>query len=222
MNPPHPSDQAAALAAALAHPGVSTRLQAAMTAGMRPAPDFLEPLVQRCGVEPDFYVRDMLTWALTQLGAEVTVPALLTQAHSPVAQARAQALHTLSKIRDARGWEAITRERLADTDEEVARTAWRAAVTLAPEPERAALAERLVCQLGRGGREVQQSLSRCLLDLADVAQQPLRRASTDSDPQVRGHALATEALIRDPESGFEAAVAQAERLEALRFLQGAG
>ncbi|WP_396229723.1 HEAT repeat domain-containing protein, partial [Frankia sp. CpI1-P] len=42
----------------------STRLQATLAVGTNPDPDLLEALMERCAVEPDFFVRDMLTWAL--------------------------------------------------------------------------------------------------------------------------------------------------------------
>ena len=40
----------------------SARLQAALTAGSSPAPGYVEVLIERCAIEPDFFVRDMLTW----------------------------------------------------------------------------------------------------------------------------------------------------------------
>ncbi len=67
------------LAAALRAPESSTRLKAAMAAGTSPHPDYLEPLVERCAVEPDFFVRDMLTWALTRLEPGATVDRLLVE-----------------------------------------------------------------------------------------------------------------------------------------------
>ncbi|WP_308221483.1 HEAT repeat domain-containing protein [Microbacterium kunmingense] len=57
---------AAALRAALETPDASHRLQAALSAGTRPDPEFIDVLVARCAVEPDFFVRDMLTWALVR------------------------------------------------------------------------------------------------------------------------------------------------------------
>lgn len=85
-------------------------------------------LLSRCAVEPDFFVRDMLTWALIRFPSDITVPRLVAELQSDVAQARSQALHTLSKIKDRRTFEAITPSLLADRDDDVARSAWRAAV----------------------------------------------------------------------------------------------
>ncbi|SEE93749.1 HEAT repeat domain-containing protein [Jiangella alba] len=207
--------QSAGLVEALAHPRASVRLRAALAAGSRPDADQVGTLVERCGVEADFYVRDMLTWALTRHPASVTVPRLVEELGSDVAQGRSQALHTLSKIGDGRAWRAITRSLLSDTDEEVARSAWRAAVVLVPDGERGALAARLATQLGRGGRDLQLSLSRALIALGDAAPPVLAAASRNTAPEVRAHAIATERLWHDPDTGFEAAIDEAKRVVAL-------
>jgi hypothetical protein len=160
-------------------------------------------------------VREVLTWALTRHPASITVPALVDELRSDRAQARSQALHTLSKIGDRRAWPAITRALLVDADDEVARCAWRAAVALVPEDGRAELAGTLASQLGRGGRETQLSLSRALVALDGAVEPVLRAAAAASDPRVRRHALATERLLRDPDAGFELAVEEAGRVVAL-------
>ncbi|GAA4545864.1 HEAT repeat domain-containing protein [Amycolatopsis samaneae] len=193
----------------------STRLQAALAAGTRADPGFAEELVARCAIEPDFFVRDMLTWALTRLPAAVTVPRLRAELTSEHAQARSQALHTLSKIGDGDVWPAITRSLLRDADDEVARSAWRAAVILVPAGERAALATELAGQLGRGDRTVRRSLSRALVALGEVTEAALRHGLASTDPAVRTHAHATLRLLRDPESGFDAAVDEVNRIAAL-------
>ncbi len=40
----------------------SVRLQTALAVGTTPDSRFIEKLIERCAIEPDFYVRDMLTW----------------------------------------------------------------------------------------------------------------------------------------------------------------
>ncbi|MFJ7770105.1 HEAT repeat domain-containing protein [Streptomyces sp. NPDC097107] len=193
----------------------SVRLRAALGVGTAPDPRFVGKLVERCAVEPEFYVRDMLTWALTRHPSSATLPALLHEVRSECAQARSQALHTLSKIGDRQAWPAITRALLSDADDEVARSAWRAAVVLVPEGEEPRLAAALAAQLGRGERETQLSLSRALIALGEVIVPPLRAARTDPDPLVRGHAIATERLLRNPEAGFESAIEEAKRIVVL-------
>nr|WP_239130259.1 HEAT repeat domain-containing protein [Planobispora takensis] len=193
----------------------SVRLRAAMALGTAPDPRFVGKLVERCAIEPEFYVRDMLTWALTRHPASMTIPELLGELRSERAQARSQALHTLSKIGDRRAWPAITRALLSDAEDEVARSAWRAAVVLVPEGEEHGLAAVLSGQFGRGGRETQLSLSRALVALGEVVVPTLRAATTDPDPRVRAHAIATERLLRDPDAGFEFAIEEAKRVVAL-------
>ncbi|MFF0733097.1 HEAT repeat domain-containing protein [Streptomyces chartreusis] len=193
----------------------SVRLRAALAVGSAPEAGFVGKLVERCAVESDFFVRDMLTWALTRHPVSVTLPELLREVGSERAQARSQALHTLSKIGDRRGWPAISRALLADADDEVARSAWRAAVVLVPEGEESELASVLATQLGRGERETQLSLSRALVALGEAVEPALRAAAAAPDPRVRTHALATERLLRDPDAGFEFAIEEAKRAVAL-------
>ncbi|GGW65299.1 HEAT repeat domain-containing protein [Streptomyces xantholiticus] len=193
----------------------SVRLRAALAVGTTPDPYFVDKLIERCAIEPEFFVRDMLTWALTRHPVSMTLPGLLREVRSERAQARSQALHTLSKIGDRQAWPAITRTLLSDADDEVARSAWRAAVVLVPEGEESALATVLATQLGRGERETQLSLSQALVALGEVMVPALYAATTASDPRVRAHALATQQLLRDPDAGFELAIGEAKRVVAL-------
>lgn len=201
----------------------SVRLRAALVIGTAPEPRFVDKLIERCAIEPEFFVRDMLTWALARHPLSVTLPRLLREVRSERAQARSQALHTLSKIGDRQAWPAITRAVLCDADDEVARSAWRAAVVLVPDGEESGLAAVLVTQLGRGERETQLSLSRALVALGeDVVLPALRAATTAADRRVRTHALATERLLRDPDAGFEFAIEEAKRVVALGGSSPAG
>ena len=193
----------------------SVRLRTALAVGTAPDQRFVDKLIERCAIEPDFYVRDMLTWALTRHPASVTIPGLLREVRSERAQARSQALHTLSKIGDRRAWPAITEALLSDADDEVARSAWRAAVVLVPEGAEPELAAVLSTQLGRGERETRLSLSRALIALGEMIVPKLRAAMTDPDPRVRAHAIATERLLRDPDAGFELATEEAKRVSVL-------
>lgn len=203
------------LEAALSTADSSARLRAAMQAGTHPSPDHLEVLIARCAVEPDFYVRDTLTWALTRHDTTVTVDRLLVELRSAVPQARSQALHTLSKIGDQRAWPAITTALVQDPDDEVARAAWRTAAGLVPVDRRAALARTLATQFGRGGREVQLSLSRAFVVLGDAAADVVEQAGRSTHENVQRHALATAHLLHHPDDGFEAGVAEAQRIMAL-------
>jgi HEAT repeat protein len=199
----------------------SVRLQAALAIGSRADPAFVETLVERCAVEPDFFVRDMLSWALTRLPPEITLPRIRQELGSGRGRARSQALHTLSKIGDKSTWAWITRDMLRDPDDEVARTAWRVAVLLVPEDAKKDLVDELVPQLGRGDRGVRLSLSRALADLGDVIKPALEKAAESPDPAVAAHARATELLRQNPETAFDAAVEEAKRVVTLGPARGA-
>lgn len=204
------------LVRALADPADSVRLRAAMQAGMSPAVEYVGPLVERCAVEPDFYVRDMLTWALIQHDHRQVIAGVLPQLDSPVAQARAQALHTLSKVGDASVWPAITPALLEDPADDVARTAWRAAAVLVPASSRPWLAERLSTQWGRGSREVRLSLSQALCALGEDALRVIARAIASDSDEVRLHALATKRILDNPDLAFDTALEEAKRVHTLR------
>ncbi|KXO91333.1 HEAT repeat domain-containing protein [Tsukamurella pseudospumae] len=201
----------------LDHTNPSIRLRAALDAGSAADPAIAPALVARCAVEPDFFVRDMLTWALTRMPAATTAPLLRAELTSPIAQARSQALHSLSKIGGA---EAATARPavlglIADADDEVARAAWRTVVALAGGTEdRRSAALALARQLGRGDAETRRSLSRAILGLGDegVAALESPPAATDA---VREHIADTIRLLEDPDSGFAGSVHEAQRVAAL-------
>lgn len=199
------------LAAYLRRSDGSARLQAALTAGSSRDPALVDVLVQRCGVDPDFFVRDMLTWALTRLPADVTVPRLTEELASPFPQARSQALHTLSKIRDPRARPFITDALLHDEEDEVARAAWRAAVVLVPAGEEVALAADLATELGHRNRECWRSLTRALVDLGEDSRAPLDRAAASGTFTARVHAVATLLILDGLQRDFRAAVEEAQR-----------
>ncbi|WUT01144.1 HEAT repeat domain-containing protein [Streptomyces sp. NBC_00708] len=199
----------------LEHGDASVRLRTAMAVGSAPDARFVDRLVERCATEPDFSVREMLTWALTRHPQALTVPRLVEELRSERPQARGQALHTLSKTGDGRAWPAITLALLTDADDEVARTAWRAAVVLVPDDEAPGLAAVLAGQLGRGERDMRLSLSRALIALGAAAGPALDAAMAHAEPRIREHALATEELRRNPDAGFESAVEEAKRRVAL-------
>lgn len=216
VNSTHRNSQDTRLLDALGAEDSATRLKAAMAAGTSPDPGLVDALVERCAVEPDFFVRDMLTWALTRLPSEVMVHRVIAELRSERPQARSQALHTLSKVGDGNTWPAITRSLLHDADDEVARSAWRASVILVPDDEKKGLAMELTTQLGRGDRNVQRSLSRALVALGDVIEPALQTGLASKDPTVQAHARATEQLLQDPDAGFDSVIDEAKRLVALQ------
>ncbi|SMX82802.1 hypothetical protein BSP239C_01532 [Brevibacterium sp. 239c] len=215
-----PSPKTESVVAALSSSNPQQRLQAALSVGTTAERSHLGALVQRCRYEPDFFVRDMLTWAITRMPAEEAVPALIVELSSDVPQAQSQALHTLSKIGDPRSWSAMSPENIGDkliahSDTEVARSAWRAAVALVPGDDRETLALSLVTQLGRGDMDTQKSLSRAIVSLGEDLVSVLDERLQAEEETVQTHALATRDMFTDPDAGFAHALSEAKRVVAL-------
>jgi len=191
----------------------STRLQAALTAGTTPDPTFITILMRHVAAESDFFVRDMITWALTRHDHDQVVPHLVAALSSPVAQAQSQALHTLSKLGDPTTWQAITTDHLVADDDEIARTAWRTVAGLVPPEQQLNLASILATQFGRGDHDVQRSLSAAFVTLGDPVSSVIEQAQHSDDARVRIHATATLLLMANPEAAFETLLDQAQRVE---------
>jgi HEAT repeat protein len=206
------------LRAALAQSDASGRLQAALAAGTRPHDDYIVELVARCAVETDFFVRDMLTWALTRHDPARAVAALLPEVGSEIPQARSQALHTLSKIGDPAAFAVITPAVLRDRHPEVARAAWRTASGLVPDDAHESLAEELATQFGRGDHDTQRSLSRAFAAIGFRAEAVVERAAASPYDVVSAHARATAIVMDDPDTEFAEAVVEARRVVAQRAL----
>lgn len=190
----------------------SVRLKTAMACGTEPHPDYLEPLVERCGTEPDFFVREMLTWAIVRLPREITVSRVIKELDSAHAQARSQALHTLSKIHVPEAWDTVFPRLVADSDNEVARAAWRVAVDIVPQDEVKQLAQALIEQLGRGEIDVKKSLARAFVVLetrSPDASAWIEAAIPSLDREQKAQAMATLTLIEDPQASFEGVLSSA-------------
>jgi HEAT repeat protein len=169
----------------LASADQSIRLKAALAAGTYPQPGFVEILISQCRHEPDFFVRDTLSWALMRQDRVVVMEKLIPELTSPVAQARSQAVHTLSKIGDKNNYPLISKELLFDQEDSVASTAWRAASVLVPEEEKSALVAVLVTQLGRGDSDTQFALTRFLCAIGDAILEPLQEAAKSENDVIR-------------------------------------
>lgn len=184
-------------------PDQSVRLKAALAAGTYPEPDFIEVLVSQCATEPDFFVRDTLSWALMRNDIPQVVKRLETELQSANTQAKSQAIHTLSKIGDKNNYTLITDDMLFDADDFVASTAWRAASVLVPEDEKPSLVAKLITQLGRGDSDTQFGLTRFLCALGECIVEPLTQAAESSDDAVSNQAKFT--ILRFKEMQLECA-----------------
>ena len=179
----------------------SVRLKAALAAGTYPESGYIQVLIQQCAIEPDFFVRDTLSWALMRHDRETVVESLIPELQSPIPQARSQALHTLSKIGDKANYSLITNEHFFDEDDFVASTAWRVASVLVPEDQKSELVKILLTQLGRGDGDTQFGLTRFLCTIGEPIVNPLEDAAKSENENVRVHAEIT--LIRFKELQLE-------------------
>jgi hypothetical protein len=146
-------------------------------------------------------VRDTLSWALLRNDVPKVVERLKPELNSENAQAKSQALHTLTKIGDKQFYSLITDEHLLDTNDKVAVTAWRAASVLAPASEIPSLTRILVNQLGRGDSDVQFDLTRFLCALGKAIIEPLTEAAKSPKEEISLHASFT--LMRYQEMDLE-------------------
>ena len=191
------------LQALLASPDQSVRLKAALAAGTYPEVEFIEVLISQCAIEPDFFVRDTLSWALMRNDISKVVKRLETELESTNNQAKSQAIHTLSKIGDKSNYPLITDEMLFDPDDFMAATAWRVASVLVPEDEKPNLVQKLITQLGRGDSDTQFGLTRFLCALGECIVEPLTQASKSEDETISNQAKFT--LMRFSEMQLESA-----------------
>ncbi len=178
-------------------PDQSVRLKAALDAGTFPKDEFIEVLISQCAIEPDFFVRDTLSWALMRNDVAKVVKRLETELHSPNPQAKSQAIHTLSKIGDKANYQLITDEMLFDSEDFIASTAWRAASVLVPEADKPTLVQKLITQLGRGDSDLQFGLTRFLCALGDCIVEPLSQASNSTDESISNQAKFTLLRFRE-------------------------
>lgn len=194
----------ATLESMLASADQSVRLKAALAAGTYPQLGFVEILISQCRHEPDFFVRDTLSWALMRQDREAVMEKLIPELTSPVAQARSQAVHTLSKIGDKKNYPLISNELLLDQEDPVASTAWRAASVLVPEEEKSGLVAVLVTQLGRGDSDTQFALTRFLCAIGDAILEPLQEAAKSENEVIRVQAEITLMRYQEMKLEFEA------------------
>ena len=189
------------LRALLDSPDQSVRLKAALAAGTYPEDEFIEVLISQCAIEPDFFVRDTLSWALMRNDISKVVERLETELESTNNQAKSQAIHTLSKIGDKANYRLITDAMLFDSDDFMAATAWRVASVLVPEDQKRNLVQKLITQLGRGDSDTQFGLTRFLCALGECIVEPLTEASKSTDETISNQAKFT--LMRFSEMQLE-------------------
>ncbi|MDO5740316.1 MAG: HEAT repeat domain-containing protein [Ornithinimicrobium sp.] len=176
---------------AVTHPDPDVRQEAAMRLGTLADATVAGELVQRLVDEPDFFVRETLTWVIVAQ-QEATVPHLV-EALAGQHPSRAQVLHALSKIGDPGLVEHIV-PLAGDPDPAVTAKAWWAL-------GRIALGETapvLMAHLGTGDPEQRQALTSALEQFGAPAVPALAAHLSDPSPAVRRHAAEALSAIGDP------------------------
>ena len=139
------------------------RLHAVMALGQLANVAALPALLARLGAEPDFFVRDNVSWALLRIGDAAVLPliAMLDDTNHVV---RYHAAHSLSKLGDARAVKALIIT-LDDTDAHVVQKAIYALGSIRDARALSALTSRL----GNGSREAQSALHDALVAFGATA-----------------------------------------------------
>lgn len=201
-----------------ADPGV--RLRSAVDLGEGRHEDAAAAIVERFGLEHDFAVREMLTWAALRL-RDAALPHLDEALDSARWLARLQAVHTLSKLGNPDAAARLV-PLIDDPVDAVAARAYGAAAQ-AGDPR---VVPALVAQLSRGNSDHRNSLTVALGVFGTWAAPALAGALRESDrTDVRRHAAdtlghlgspgadqATPALadaLRDPDEGVRIAALNA-------------
>lgn len=184
-----------------ADPGV--RLRAALDLGELAAESAAAHIVARFGWEPEFQVREALTWAALRM-PRASIPHVIASLHSPRWLARLQAVHTLSKLgrpQDA----ALLVPLVGDPVDSVAARAYGAAAHTG-NPE---VIPALVGALSRGRAEHRASLTLALAAFGSGAVPALVEALGAGAGPVRRHAADVLGYLGSPAA--DAAVAALER-----------
>lgn len=140
----------------LHHPDKNVRIAAALEIGKRADAAALPALLTRLGDEPDFFVRESVTWAVVRIGHTAVLPLIALLERGDDA-AKFNAAHTLSKLADARAVPAL----LAALDDSSPALVQKAIYALGRIGDMRAL-PALLARVGIGARETRTSTNEAL------------------------------------------------------------
>lgn len=179
----------------LKHPHEGTRQRAALALGPLVRPELAGRLAAHLWSEPDFFVRETLTWLLTRIPRQALAEALgaLCDERS---QVRHDAVHLIGKIADPSAVSAVL-PLTADADDAVAAKA-RFVLTRLGDPS---AIPALTAYLGRGDDAQRTALTRDLASFGEAALPHLHHALGHGAPRVREHAEWVLEVIREQQDG---------------------
>ena len=169
------------------------RLRSAVELGRRQAAEAASALVERLGLEREFFIRETLTWAVLRIAGDA-MPYLDQALSSSRWLARMQALHVLSKMGRYEDADRLIPLIGDEVDAVAARAYWAAGQTHNPS-----VVPALVGQLSRGDSELRNSLTVALAEFGEAAVPALVDAlRSGPSADVRRHAADTLSLMSSP------------------------
>ncbi|KZX21054.1 HEAT repeat domain-containing protein [Rathayibacter tanaceti] len=189
----HSGDQVARLLAGLADRDRDVRQASALALGERADRAAVGAVLAQLWEEPDFFVRDTLTWAASRVGREAVPLVREALAADRRPAVRTQAMHVLSKIADPATMDDIL-PLIDDGAPEVAAKA-RWALSRLGDPRAVPV---LLRQLGTGDAEAQNALTDVVASFRAAAVPGLIDALAHADPAARRHAAEVVGHIGSP------------------------
>ncbi|WP_445337256.1 HEAT repeat domain-containing protein [Clavibacter sp. CFBP 8614] len=193
--PTEPTTAPAALVAALADPDRDVRQEAALALGERADEATLGAVLERLWAEPDFFVRETLTWAVARVGAPAIPGVRQALGADRSSGVRTQALHVLSKIAHPSTVDDLV-PLIDDADEAVAAKARWALARIGD----ARAVPLVAAHLGAADAEARNALTDVLAAFGSAAVPTLVVALGDARSVVRAQAAEALGRIGSPDA----------------------
>jgi len=193
--PTDPATAPTALVAALADPDRDVRQEAALALGERADAATLDAVLEQLWAEPDFFVRETLTWAVARVGAPAIPGVRQALAADRSSEVRTQALHVLSKIADPSTVDDLV-PLIDDADEAVAAKARWALARIGDERA----VPFVAAHLGAADAEARNALTDVLAAFGSAAVPALVAGLLDERPVVRAQAAEALGRIGSPDA----------------------
>ena len=190
----------------LDHPDKDVRQQTALSLGHQPRAELSADIARALWQEPDFFVRETLTWVLIQTPGPA-VEAARRILHDADSATRLQALHVLSKVADPTTVDTVS-DYIDDANPAVAEKA-RYALARIGDPR---VIPQLVDRLGDADLATRDAMTKTLTEFGEQAVPALVAALQAPEPVVRAHAAEVLCFVGSPAS-VGAVPALVDRLE---------
>lgn len=187
------SDGLATLLVGITDPDRDVRQESALALGESADEEAIDAVLAQLWVEPDFFVRETLTWTTVRIGESAIGPVTKVLGSGVDSGVKIQALHVLSKIADPSTLADIT-PFIRDADPEVAAKARWALSRIGDERSVPLLGQHL----GIGDAEAQNALTDVLASFGSAAVPVMIDALAHERPGVRRHAAEVLGHVGSP------------------------